>query len=147
MCTFLESSAQVYLPTRQVARETCLPRTRTHLPQASGQGLCHALYVTLEHLHKTHHLNLVAALSLALASCVVRPSVGRRPWRMQWAATICRFCNTCPPTRDDAVITEQTSLKMLSCSGKVLADIRQVIWLIWVAMSRALQKLCLTVWG
>ena len=26
-----------------VARETCLPRTRTHLPRASGQGFCRAL--------------------------------------------------------------------------------------------------------
>ena len=45
MCTFLESRAQLYLPDRQVARETCLPCTRTHLPRASRQGFCHALGV------------------------------------------------------------------------------------------------------
>ena len=33
----LESRAQLLLPCGQVARKTCLPHTRTHLPWASGQ--------------------------------------------------------------------------------------------------------------
>ena len=42
-CIFLKSRAHLYLPGGQVARKTCLPRTRTHLPWASGQGFCRAL--------------------------------------------------------------------------------------------------------
>ena len=42
MCTILESLAQLYLPGGQVGSETWLPRTRTHLPRASGQELCRA---------------------------------------------------------------------------------------------------------
>ena len=45
MCTLLYSWDQLYLPGGQVARETCLPCTRTHLHQANGQGFCHTLYV------------------------------------------------------------------------------------------------------
>ena len=40
----LESRAQLYMLGGQVARETCLPRTRTLLSWASGQGFCRALF-------------------------------------------------------------------------------------------------------
>ena len=64
MCTYLESRVQRYLPGGQVVRETCLPRTRTHLPRASGQGFCRALKM----LVISFLLHIVSAISVAVST-------------------------------------------------------------------------------
>ena len=55
--SFWESPAQLYLPGRQVVRETCLPHTRTHLLRASGQGFCGTLNIALNRFDFIFHYN------------------------------------------------------------------------------------------
>ena len=92
-----ESRAQLYLPGGQVARETCLPRTRTHLPRASGQGFCRALLTNI-----TNSQSLKQNTRRLLPSSLEqRPLASQPALRRSWSV-----CGNPPETTKKQRITQ-----------------------------------------